>query len=277
MEKEIRKDTFDNILAWIEASKGSSVMADLSRSSRTINYSQTNWHDSLTYEEAIQYALKGWPLGATKVNEYLMHITPYLQTIKGFKIAWNPGRLPGGSIIMDRYAKGIPDFMLNRCKMPSHKFARVMFNSSIHADADPDQYFKRGAVIIALINTLERSNYRVEVLSQNSTLGSGGHLITETIIKHFGESLDLDRLAFWACSRAINRRISFSYRETLDLKWRQWLNVGGGYGSSIDYPPSDPKTIYFPTLHGLGVRFTDTESMINYLKELLLKMGVQTC
>src|SRR5262245_47716149 len=222
----VARYNFSNITEWLTASQGKSEMEPIMRASRRKD-EKPYWSGVRDYQQAIDYATKGWTEGAQGLNEYLMQLTPFLRTVKAYRKAWVNGRLPGGSLVIDQYVKGLPDCMLNRAPVASYKFARVMFNSSIHADIDQKDYFRRGAVIVALVHVLESSHYRAQVVSQNCTVGySGDRLITETIVKDYNQSLDLDTIAFWSANTAVNRRISFSFRETLDSYWRRALGTG---------------------------------------------------
>jgi hypothetical protein len=265
-----RHENFDNIHKWIKAANGKSEMyVRRSRDTHDPNFFGTN-----TYEEAIDYALKGWKEGAKTVNDYLLRLTPFLRTVKGYKTQWVNGMLPGGSLSIDRYSKGLPDCMFNRARRPSNKFAKIVINGSMHHYVGTEQFMRRGALIIALVYTLEKNNYRCEIGVQNCTLGSDRTLVTYATLKRYNESLDLDRIAFWAGHLAVNRRISFSYRETMDATWRSALDTGGGYGRSADFIPEEKGVIYFPSIASVSQHFNNTESMVVYLKELLSKMGI---
>lgn len=268
----LREEKFKNMQTWLTAVQGPQLGNCPHRSSR--NTGRAHFYGSESFEESLSLATKGWPRGSNEVNSYLLKLTPFLRTIKRYQKTWSPGILPQGGVIIDRYVKGLPDCLLNRAKKPNNKFARLVFNGSMLNDIRHEEYFKRGTLIIALVHTLERNNFRIQINVQNSTEKNDYKLVTEVVLKDYNQSLDLDRIAFWACHLSVNRRISFSYRETLEQIWIDKLNAGNTYGRTCDHIPDDKNTIYFPAIQTHDRYYDSIESMIAYLKELLAKMGV---
>jgi hypothetical protein len=89
---------------------------------------------------------------------------------------------------------------------------------------------RRGAAISSLIILLERAGIRVQ-LTGGFYSEAGNHLLDlEVLLKGYGESLDIDRVAFVLGHASSLRRILFAVMESRNPEERSALHVGHGYG-----------------------------------------------
>ncbi|MEE8481887.1 MAG: hypothetical protein V3S12_00910, partial [Acidiferrobacterales bacterium] len=109
----------------------------------------------------------------------------------------------------------------------------------------------RGIAICSCVDQLESLGYQFEIVAHDgSALGQvrSDHTV---VLKHAGESLDVDRISFALAHPAYARRLCF---RILEQDTNLWPALSGGYGGVCD-PTPEPGQILFPSLHAREARY----------------------
>jgi len=137
-----------------------------------------------------------------------------------------------------------------------------------HAIAvDAPQHIPRGDGNIVLDELNVYAVFAVKGSVQRSV-----QIDTLVTIKKYDESLDLDRIAFFLAHPSANRRLAFSFKETLPSAWRTAVNVPGNYGYPCD--TEDTGDLYFRTMHGRDEAWSSAEGAVGEVKKMLSDKGI---
>ena len=281
--------TFGSWREFVEAAKAPSDMpierrasrkdSDLEGSRSTGNPLAPYWHGaSKTWAEELQNAETGWVAGAEAIEKAFEDIRPKATQVHQ-EIAysnhgpgtWDMGRLIQGhpepwmvwqdtEIITDRaVANGVISLGLN-----------IGQNAGVSADTR----FQIGALVLALIDCLERSGKRCELTLFNAITGTHGSEINMSVlVKKADDPLHMPNLAFAFANAGCQRRLCFSIRETMEEGIRKMCGIpNGGYGSTN---PSwnDGKCTMVPGLSRNFNIMSETEAR-RWLKETCKEFGV---
>tara|TARA_R110001632_G_scaffold14067_4_gene47720 strand:+ start:1314 stop:2147 length:834 start_codon:yes stop_codon:yes gene_type:complete len=155
------------------------------------------------------------------------------------------------------YLSGTPENMVAFVNQPAPRIVTVAFSFSANADIQAPQFSRRGAVTLAVVETLVQAGYGVRLMAVSNKRGKNGATIsTSTIIKESTALLDTDALAFWACHRLVQRRICFAMqeREPKEIRNIFGFQYQGGYGGTVKFEPSeagiDCDILIDPSMHG---------------------------
>jgi len=225
-----------------------------------------------TIEEAYELLQEGWKAGETIINN---------ATIKYAEIftKWFPKQdfgncfvksNSGGTVNIEAAINGEPEQMLEMVVNESTikasqrgKLQRIIVNCDCSGSIAATTILNRGAIISALINTLELASFDTEVIVAFRCLGDNNIDLTYyAIVKAFGSPLILSDLAFALAHPAMLRRFIFSlneqekgpaivtnlirigYGRTADLSVEQILYYGTETGVSLGYG-----NLYFDVIH----------------------------
>ena len=229
---------YDNWSDFVHAAEsGQSVMSVRERHSR--DRSRREWHGSASFEQTVELALHGWPDGVAGMSDRLDVLMPMLPTRRSvpelIMAAVGPGTLD-----MNRYTMGHPEpWHTWRPSefdedIPNGQIVPVYFNISTSCGVNAETMYEKGALICALIDLLERSGRRAEVILQMGIIDYGGYgnngILFEVTVKRAQDPLDLDRVAFALANASCFRRLGFSLLEQLPHSLRAKYSVGYGYG-----------------------------------------------
>ena len=276
--------TFGSWREFVEAAKAPSEMELGDRTSRDSSFTEGSssslapyWHGSAkAWSDAIYQAETGWIEGAEAIEKVFEDVRPkatqvhqeiaYSQVGPG---TWDMGRLIQGhpqpwmvwqntEIVTDRAtANGVISLGLN-----------ISQQGSVTADTR----FQIGALVMALIDCLERSGKRCELTLYNSVSGnSNAEINIAVLVKKADDPLHMPNLAFAFANAATQRRLCFSVRETMDEDIRKMCHVPGGYGST-NPNWSDGKT---QMSAGMGsINLGNKEAARRWLKNTCEEFGV---
>jgi len=277
--------TFGSWREFVEAAKAPSEMSESERHSKNNSWTERGtadslapyWHgSSIDWAGAIYQAETGWVEGAEAIERAFEDVRPsnkqvhqeiaYSQVGPG---TWDMGRLIQGhpqpwmvwqntEVITDRaVANGVISLGLN-----------ISQAGSVTADAR----FQIGALVMALIDCLERSGKRCELTLYNSVSGGeGAEINIAVLVKKADDPLHMPNLAFAFANAATQRRLCFAIRETMDAKIRRLCHIGNGYGRT-EPNWSDGKTQMIAGLGGFGP--SNKEAARNWLKNTCSEFGV---
>jgi hypothetical protein len=111
---------------------------------------------------------------------------------------------------------------------------RTIANIVASAGVSPQVIMIRGAAICALVEALEMSGRRAEVIMACGVRNGANTYSITVPVKEPDQPLDMDRLAFMLCHPAVLRRFVFSLMETESATVRRELSVPGCYGHAAD-------------------------------------------
>jgi hypothetical protein len=137
---------------------------------------------------------------------------------------------------------------------------RMFVPGVVASHIDPWQIENFGIALLTLIDSLERSGRQIELIWQATLLatkparkGSKKRVSAglppcgvQVTLKHAGEHMDLDRLAYAIAHPSMLRRSCFAVME----QYRDFAVLGPTFGAPLDYPEAakEPDAVYIPRL-----------------------------
>ena len=236
-----------------------------------------HWNGYPSWEDCIAKSKGGWAAGAAEIEKTFNSITiPQKRTEKEF--AFSP--VGPGTLSMGRFIQGHPEPWMTERDTDIVTEQAAIFGGVAHLGINISQSggisarerFEMGALLLSLIDTLERNGVRVELTLFNAITGGNGAWIRQAVkVKGADSSVNLSILAAAFGNAGTQRRLCWGIRETLDAKTRSDCSIGSGYGST------DRKWFEgdCTAVEGLDkVFFSNADSRNNWLKTQLLKQGV---
>lgn len=192
-----------------------------------------------TYQDGITQAQSGWKKGWEIAKKMSSDFRVSLGESSISKVT--KPNVHGQSVSMSRYIMGDPRCMRNsqrkRLKKQG-KIVKIFFHSGYLSNIKKSQVKRRGAAILALINSLQSTGYRVEVEAGFLAEGTGGGDVYSDYrfkVKDAEQPIDEDRMGFVLVSPCMHRVVGFRVREHEDLAWHQDYGTFPNQGSSRDY------------------------------------------
>lgn len=171
-----------------------------------------DWNGWATHEHALALAESGWT-DAPNLSDLAEKIAP-TETRQSHEMRH---AVTGACVDVSRYLEGHPENMLEFTEEPAPKRISISIDLCKAAQETPRQLELAGAVALAVIDTLARSAFAVD-LSAHAALESkqptGRHALTTFPLARAGEPIDPDRLAFWLCHPAALRSLIFGFWDT---------------------------------------------------------------
>jgi hypothetical protein len=175
-------------------------------------------------------ARHGWPEGLRQVRKQV-HIIERFISPKQPRLELTHAVQGPGILDFDYYQQGRPDSWVvwepvSDQHGVSTQIVPIVFNISASSGVSAEILFRRGAAVCALVDILEHSNIRVEIMiAEYAEYGKSGTYCWKVMLKHSEDVLDMDRVAFALCNASVLRRLMFSMAE-------QYVpNLPSGYGS----------------------------------------------
>lgn len=233
--------------------------------------SDPTWSGTATWQETMDLALRGWPEGLRKVKDQVSILERFVSPRQPHKELTHAVRGPG---ILDfsHYQQGRPDSWVvwedvDTQDGQSAIIVPLVFNLSASSGVSPETMFRRGATICALIDILEHSRIRVEVLAvEHASYGSYGQdtYTFRVMLKKAQDHLDMDRMAFALCNASVLRRLMFSLAE-------QYVpNLPSSYGHPATWTEAGAINIDSASLH-----IREERDMLPWLVSQLAGYGVE--
>jgi len=140
----------------------------------------------------------------------------------------------GAFIDMGEYLSGMPECMIDFIEEPAPRIIKLGVNLVASGANNPEAFKRRGAVVLAVVESLQAAGYGVEVTVYMLASASGTSWVNldAFILKRADQPLDMDSLAFWTCHPSAFRRIWFALCERKSSDFRSAFGVyrQGGYG-----------------------------------------------
>jgi len=212
--------------------------------------SSGSWTGTRTFEDAIDLANNGWPEGRKQIEIYTKEYTKLWQRFFPQQDFGSEMRQQesGSIIIMDEFLKGSPDCMLDfnpneesDDKLKGSKLQRMIINACCNCHISIEAIYQRGALLAALVNSMELSGFNVEIVVVWQVDSGGGwgresknqQLRYTLTLKKFQDFLDTDTLAFTLAHPSMLRRLIFTLIEQEPKRYVDNY-VYSGYGTTTD-------------------------------------------
>lgn len=228
---------------------------------------RADWCDMTNLDAAIQIGLAGgyWQKGADDLQS--VEISQGAQDAVVLKPAYELAAV-GGCVDVGEYLAGNPECMLGLVDdEQATPVINITYISTVMCGITSRQKLNYGRAILALVESLERQGYSVELTAKlGFTDPDGAGMIgaeADVTVKQAGEQWNASAVAFSIAHPAFSRRLGFRYAEAQPSAEKV---TAGGYGQGHGvYPPQDG--IFLPYLMDKGAVSTP-DAALNYVVEL---------
>jgi len=262
-------EDINSLLRVINSRDNNSVMRE-ENSSRTGSRSFTG---SDSYDESVRLIRTGYVDILKDVKEKLTEIT---RQNKQFDSGFRP--MPRNNIVgyvpnVPNVIRNIPESMINTNIVPQkRKTLSVVYSIEGNCNETTDFFIKTGTILLAAINTIEKSGVQVKLSVAFMTSQQGNETTCPTVvIKNYGQRFDLQKVCFPLAHPSMLRRIGFKWLETTP----QITERGFAFGYGRD--PNDLKLIdetfkekfgkntYVLNTHWIRTNDYSVEKLLNFL------------
>lgn len=192
-------------------------------------------------DEAVALSRKGWPEGLKEVQRMRLGLE---DLVSGLVPVPEPRYGQIGHVVhIGRYLAGRPDCMIELVdrgqtrETVRPKILRLVCNITSSCAVGEQTILRRGAAMIALVQTLARFRIRCSIdlsMAITTKVDESGDKLEYTLrIKHEQEHVNMDRLAFFMAHPSALRRIGMAIMEHENEDMRSHYGIGidkGGYG-----------------------------------------------
>jgi hypothetical protein len=195
-----------------------------------------------TFDEAWDHAYNGWETVRPRVDQVVNAVRERIQDL----VTPVPVRVHdmiGFEPDIDRYVAGEIECMWDEMVVETPhagKVFTILLDTCITAMADKDEMLKRGAAVIALIESFQMFGFELEIWCE-TTVGnwsSGPEEFHSTLVRiaKAGDRPDINAIMFPLANPDWQRRLSFASQEwESDVIRRKFgFNSGGGYGKALN-------------------------------------------
>ncbi len=170
-----------------------------------------DWYGSKTWDEAMQYAVTGHPVARAALEAVAVKQTTALEPL------WETAPV-GAFACIPAYAAGVPEDMFAQSELAppvSQPIVRIVVNMSGSAGITAQSIINRGAAIVTLIDQIQASGKRVELIAVKHGHNSGGteRYVWQVTIKRPEEPIDMDRIGLAFATPIMLRRFFFRVLE----------------------------------------------------------------
>ena len=249
-----------------------------------LNYVETNpnfcqsdkdgtdgWDGMRNFADASQLARDGWHDVRPEVEKLLNQMSDVIADRLEIapSMTWN---VAGGVVDVGRYCGNEPMCMLDFPMEPQERMGKVVklfIDYGASASFSGDFIMKRGIVLLALVDTLQKLGVSVEIYGETAI--TGGHSTMHTTVTKLHDPtdrLDIDALMFTLAHPAMLRRMAFAVREMSSCAKEIGACAGGSYGRTIH-------TVYAPTVNA-DIRMERLEQSATLCMENPVEWVMQT-
>lgn len=229
--KKLHAELFDSFGEFVRYAK-----ENINRQSSDKRYDK-DWHGphAESLDSACNLASKGWDEIRPQVDNILGDVTDRLadRLADLYKPMYDFG---GAYVDMGRYVEGDPECMVNFSATADNAMGRVVkvvvAGTASHY-IDPNDIIKRGIAVLALIDTINKLGFGVELWWDSTIEGTGKGIYSTAVKLHdSADTLDINSVMFSLAHPSMLRRLTFSVQERSTKAKEQ--GVGGGYGIPHD-------------------------------------------
>lgn len=241
------------------------------------NYSHEStdkkWSGSASYEEADALAVNGWPKGAAMADKLRANLCGVMGSRSLRPKLWRD--VSGFAPCVPAAIAGDLESMFTVRKQDTFgtgKIVSIVYNICVSVGISAETMVLRGAICLALVDTLEACGFRCQVtlaagLSNPGSKPDGDGLFNYFVpLKASDQHLSVDTLAFWLAHPTTFRRVIFGMME------HTISSLNSSYGSPDGILSEHTGDIYLSEAHLAAV---NSETAPAFLMETLKKFGVE--
>lgn len=264
---------FDN---WTDLVKRAEFGQCVSRQQSSHQYSgDFSWDYGVGFAGALRLAKNGWPEGLAKVKQ--LSDVFYGGTLSLVKSQAMVNDVQGHSVDIPAYIAGEPECMLEwEDEEWNYGAVKIVINAVTSAGISASRIFAKGAAVCALVDALEMTGKRCEVvlcMSVNSRY-DGGYFEYRCVVKHLEDPLQIDQLAFAIAHPASFRRLGFRLYEVMDDAGLSNSLTSNAYGRVVD-TKLDRGDIYLAGSHLDYGNWEDNAWVVQWILGQLTAQGVE--
>lgn len=167
------------------------------------------WTGCETWKEALEYAAKGHPAGRAAIESAAVKVTMEPEPL------WDTAPV-GAFPCIPAYAAGVHEdmFTMSDIAPPSPSpIVRIAVNMSASAGVDPQDIVNRGVAIVSLIDRIQLSGRRVELIAIKHGESRPDKFVWSVTVKRPEEPIDMDRVGLCFATPIMLRRYFFRVME----------------------------------------------------------------
>lgn len=208
-----------------------------------------------SFEQADNLRRKGDKKSLAMLNKYKIKFDKYIQYNNGYK---NKQRndIHGFVPIVPNAIIGLPLSMINQSRESKKvKGIDIFYNVSVSCYTRTDDIARTGAIMLSLIDALERKGFRVNLkVGSVAMQGNTVHGVITTL-KRYDEPLNIRKLAYYLVNPSCLRRTFFKLKESIS-ELTDTTNEGYGTNEKFGKQRKRLKAIY-----GEQLRIVDSSIM----------------
>ena len=210
-----------------------------------------------SFEQAENLRRKGDKKSLSMLDDYKIKFDKYIQYNNGYKIK-QKNDIHGFAPIVPNAIIGLPLSMINQTRESKKvKGIDILYNVSIRCSTSTKDMARKGAIMLSLIDALERKGFRVNLKVGSVCMkGDTVHGVITTM-KRYDEPLNIRKLAYYLVNPSCLRRTFFKLKESIS-ELTDVTNDGYGTNNEFDKQRKRLKTIY-----GEQLRIVDSSIMGN--------------
>lgn len=210
-----------------------------------------------SFEQADNLRRKGDKKSLAMLNEYKIKFDKYIQYNNGYKIKQR-NDIHGFVPIVPNAIIGLPLAMINQSRETKKvKGIDILYNVSVKCSTSRKDITRKGAVMLSLIDALERKGFRVNLKVGSVCMGGNTVHGVITTMKRYDEPLNIRKLAYYLVNPSCLRRTFFKLEETIS-ELTDITNDGYGDNAKFDKQRKRLKAIY-----GEQLRIVDSSIVEN--------------
>ncbi len=249
---------------YVDFAVASEPTTDVRQSRNHYDY-DGSWALGADWSECVALASNGWPQASQQVAEISQDI-----------ITRSEASLTHPEIFMDvtgsdfdiaTMLSGAPEYWNRLEHTAEQKVIKLVFNACTSGGVRADIMKTKGAVVAALVQSLELCEVRVQVVL---AFNSDNHLVTVNL-KDASQPLDIDRLTFALAHPAAFRRLGFAVLET---NYDFMSKHDSSYGRVMEVPDDLQGDIYIAGSHLYDPSYADPAVASAWVVEQLRGQGI---
>jgi hypothetical protein len=175
----------------------------------SIRQESGEWSGTRTWEEALEYAINGHPAARVAMDAVTLKVTADPEP------QWDSAPV-GAFPCIPAYAAGAPEDMFTQSEDAppvSRPIVRITVNMMISAAIDASHIRNRGAAIVTLIDRIQLSGRRVELVASMHSIRGNNRYMWNVTVKRPEEPIDMDRIGLSFATPMMYRRFFFRVME----------------------------------------------------------------